>query len=444
MQKGGHRANGSAPAQEVQAPMQAKRTGIRERHSRSCPVPTGKCNCTPSYEAWVFDRRAPVTDKNGKQLHDDAGKPIFGAKIRKSFAGKGALSAAKAWRADATSALNKGTLRTPSRQTLREAGTVWLEGAKAKTILTRSGRPYKPSALRGYEADLERHVYPELGALRLAEIRRADVQALVDRLVGKGLSGSKVRNAVMPVRAIVRHALERDELHVNPTTNLRLPAVGGRRDRVATPAEAATLLAAVPEDDRALWATAFYGGLRLGELRALAAEHVDLKAGEIHVQRSWDVKEGFIDPKSEKGTRKVPIPAALKLYLAEHIARTGRRGPDLIFGRTASAPFTQTWVRKRALRAWAERYACGCEIPEKGPKTCSRHGDGPLAPIGLHEARHTYVSMMFEAGVPLETIGDFVGHAGSYMTERYRHLLPDSGANAAAKLDEYLSKARGL
>jgi hypothetical protein len=115
--------------------MQAKRSpqGIRVRHARSCRSAAGAaCNCKPSYEASVYSRRE-------------------GKKIRKSFP---TLTAAKAWRADATVAINKRTMRAPSSQTLREAARAWVDGAHGGTIRTRSGDPYKPSALRGYEATL--------------------------------------------------------------------------------------------------------------------------------------------------------------------------------------------------------------------------------------------------------------------------------------------------
>jgi site-specific recombinase XerD len=118
--------------------------------------------------------------------------------------------------------------------------------------LTRSGLPYKPAVIRSYEADLRRYVLPDLGAQRLAALRRADLQGLVDRLVAGGHSASKVHNVLMPVRVLCRHAIERDELLVNPTTNLRLPVANGRRERVASPREAAELIEALPEDERCL------------------------------------------------------------------------------------------------------------------------------------------------------------------------------------------------
>jgi integrase len=389
--------------------------GIVERHSRACPSRSGgQCSkpCQPSYEAWIWS-------------------PRDGRKIRRTFP---TPSAAKGWRTDALSALRRGTLKAPTRQTLDEASEAWIEGAKAGAILTRGGAPFKPSVTRGYEADLRRYVLPDLGALRLSELRRSDVQALVDRLVKKGKSASKIHNIVMPLRTVCRHALERDEIILNPTANLRLPMPTGTRDRVATPSEAEELLDALPTEDRTLWAVAVYAGLRRGELRALRWSDVDLGENVVSVERSWDEKEGAVAPKSRKGTRRVPIPGVLRRYLIEHKMRTGRDGEDLVFGSAADRPFTPSAIRKRALKAWAARNA-------EEVKRAEEEGREPqlLQPIGLHECRHTYVSLMHDAGFSLERIGDYVGHSSAYMTDAYRHLLDGHEAEAATRLDEYLA-----
>ena len=68
----------------------------------------------------------------------------------------------------------------------------------------------------------------------------------------------------------------------------------------------AALLAALPDRDRAIWATALYAGLRLGELQALNWNDIDLEHNLIHVQRSWDRQAGFIAPKSRSGTPPRP------------------------------------------------------------------------------------------------------------------------------------------
>jgi hypothetical protein len=62
-------------------------------------------------------------------------------------------------------------------------------------------------------------------------------------------------------------------------------------------------------------------------------------------------------------------------------------------------------------------------------------------PIELHSCRHTFVSLMHDAGLSLERIGDYVGHGFTYMTDRYRHLLEGHEQDAAWMLDEYLTRA---
>ena len=59
-------------------------------------------------------------------------------------------------------------------------------------------------------------ILPALGSARLADVRRPDVQALVDRLLAEGLSPSTIRCAVLPLRAIFRRAVSRGELAANP------------------------------------------------------------------------------------------------------------------------------------------------------------------------------------------------------------------------------------
>ncbi len=61
-------------------------------------------------------------------------------------------------------------------------------------VLDRGGRPYKPSTIRSYETSLRLYLTPLLGTRRLGELRRRDVQDVVERRRGKGLSASTVTN----------------------------------------------------------------------------------------------------------------------------------------------------------------------------------------------------------------------------------------------------------
>jgi integrase len=188
--------------------------------------------------------------------------------------------------------------------------------------------------------------------MRLADVTRADVQDLADQLTAQGLSASTVQNALDPLRVLYRRAIRRDLVAVDPTEHLELRRPSGRRERIATPAEAVELLGALPDFERALWATAFYTGLRRGELRALRWDDIDLPGRVIHVRRGWDDVEGEQDGKSAAAERDVPILDPLAPELAAHRLRTGRSGGALVFGRDAERPFFPSTVRNRALRAW--------------------------------------------------------------------------------------------
>ena len=377
--------------------------GVEVRHARGCPADgggDGACRCTPTYRAWAWDHNS-------------------GKKVRKIFP---TLSAAKQWRADAIGDVRRGKLRAAPAVTLRQAADAWLAGARDGTIRNRSGDCYKPGPLREYDRALKNRILPDLGGRRISDITRDDLQDLADRLLAEGLDPSTIRNTLMPLRAIFRRLAGRSDsgVGVNPTTGIELPAVRGRRERIATPTEAARLLDALPEPERALWATAMYGGLRRGELQALRVEDVDLAAGVIRVERSWDVKAGPVEPKSRAGRRSVPIAAVLRDYLVGHKLRLGR-SEGLFFGRSAGAAFNSSTAVARAKRAWT---AAGLE------------------PIGLHELRHSYASLMIDAGVNAKALSTFMGHSSITITlDRYGHLFPGSETEAAALLDAYLERA---
>lgn len=84
-----------------------------------------------------------------------------------------------------------GRLREPTQMTLGEAGTHWLAMAESGEITNRSGRRYKPSALQNVEQDLRLRLVPDLGAHRLAEITRSDLQRRVGAWLAQGLSPSR-------------------------------------------------------------------------------------------------------------------------------------------------------------------------------------------------------------------------------------------------------------
>jgi integrase len=370
-------------------------TGIEARHARKCASRSGgRCDCTPTFQANAYDARAAK-------------------RIRKTFPTK---TAAKQWRTDAIVALRRGELSADRGPTLAAAAEQWLADVRAGHITNRSGDPFKPSAIRGYEQNLRLRVLPELGHLRIREVTTRDVQRLIDKLIRDGLAPATIDAALTPLRSLYRRAVARGEAQINPTRGIEKPAVRSAPKRIASPTEAAALLDALPAEDRPLWATAFYTGLRRGELIALRWDDVDLATGVIQVQHGWDHVEGEIAPKSRHGIRAVPIPAVLRDYLVEHRMRGGE-------GRVFASARQVRSRAEAAAKLWRTR---------------------ALSPLTLHEARHTYASLMIAAGVNAKALSTFMGHANIAITlDLYGHLMPGSEVQAADLLDTYLAREAG-
>jgi hypothetical protein len=99
----------------------------------------------------------------------------------------------------------------------------FLDAAAVGGALNRSDRPYRPSALRDLRGILKQHVDPRLGELQLRDVRRANVQAVVDRLAAEGFSLSRIRSVVSAVRALYGYAIKRGYVEFGPADNLVLP-----------------------------------------------------------------------------------------------------------------------------------------------------------------------------------------------------------------------------
>lgn len=109
----------------------------------------------------------------------------------------------------------------------------------------------------------------------------------------------------------------------------------------------------------------------------------------------------------------------MRLYLVAQRLRTGRLA-GLVFGRSASEPFATSSVNERAKRIWRS---------------------AGLEPVSLHECRHTFASYMIAAGVPFKQLSTYMGHSSITVTlDVYGHLMPGDEADAADKLDAYLSR----
>ena len=337
------------------------------------------------------------------------------------------LAEARAWRVDAQARLQAGTLSATKGPTIREAADQFTAGIRSGAIRARTGKRYRPSVVSGYERDLRERIVPAFGTTRISKLTRPDVQRWVDLLASEALAASTVRNAINPLSALYGWAVSRGMAHTNPCNGLRLPSGEKARDRIATPSEAAILIAALPPRDQAAWGLAVYGGLRMGELLALDWSAVDLERQTLRVVRAWDPKARvFLDAKTEAGqNRTVPIVDRLAVLLADHRVLMDHPEAGLLFPGSwdSSRPGSPAGFRSRAADAWRE---------------------ARLEPLGFHEGHHTFASLMIAAGVNAKALSTYMGHANISITlDRYGHLMPGNEAEARALLDAYLEREGG-
>lgn len=377
--------------------------GVWARHRAGCPARDGgRCRCTPSYIARVYDRAA--------RRH--VASPSFPT-----------ADAARSWRTDRLAAQDVGQTITPATRRVRDVAAEFLDAARSGRALNKRGQRFKASALRDIEGALRVWVLPELGAERIDRVRRRDVQQLVDLMVAEGLSGSRVRSAVNALRTLYAWAITREIVHASPITGVQLPAMDETpRDRVAAPDEAAALLAALAPDDRLPLALALYGGGRRSEIRFLTWCDVDRDRWAV----TWGADERA--RKSRAAHRLVPAVTPLVALLREQWMRLGRPDDGLVCpgqkpgGRNSGMLSIEAW-QTRADSAWQM---------------------AGLERITLHEARHTCATWLDRAGVRPVVQARWLGHApqGGISQARYTHVLDDDLVEAAGLLAGMLSGRR--
>jgi integrase len=380
------------------------------RHQAGCPAHAGKrCRCEPGYIARVWD------PKRRRPLHS----PTFRSP-----------SEGITWQQDTRAALKNGTFVSVRGINVNEAGDRFLVAIKDGTALNKKGKPYKKSAISTIEGALKGRIEQELGPLLLDEVRRGQVQTLVDEMVAEKLSGSRVRNVLNALRSLYTYAIARDLAQSSPIANILLPAVGETpRDRIATPLEFQELLLALEPADAVPFALAGYATARSQEILSLTWAEVDWSAGMVYLAEEEEYA------KSNAAKRPFPLVSQLRLILRAEWERQGRPSAEQLVcpgrkpGGRNSGKLSTSALYTRADEAWDAK---------------------KLAHIRLHESRHTASSWMRAAGIDLKTRSVLMGHAstastdggrGSITDDRYTHLLPGEIEEAGKQFAAYLTDA---
>jgi hypothetical protein len=111
------------------------------------------------------------------------------------------IEAARSARGDLQRKLDEGDLPVETGIRFKEARGRFVVAAREGRALNKHGHRYKPRAIADIDECLRVHAEPRLEAKRLSQIRRGDVQAIVDALAPM-MSGSRVRSVVNAIRSL--------------------------------------------------------------------------------------------------------------------------------------------------------------------------------------------------------------------------------------------------
>jgi integrase len=274
----------------------------------------------------------------------------------------------------------------------------------------------------------EAHILPMIGKKRLRDLKAHDVDRMLTARRHQ-LSTSTLQRVLSVLRRAIRWAEARDLVGRNVAALCTAPTgTAGRPSKSLDLEQARAVLAACADHALGAYVTlALLIGARNEELRALRWDHVDLTGAPEAAMpvppsiRVWRSVRASGDTKTRLSRRTLALPANAVTALTEHRSRmVDARLYDeqaLVFCTSNGTALDSANVRRmfRAICADA-----GLEPGEWTPR----------------ELRHSFVSLMSEAGVPLEEIARLVGHGSTKVTETvYRKQLRPVLTSGAQAMD---------
>ena len=218
----------------------------------------------------------------------------------------------------------------------------------------------------------------------------------------------------------------------NPVSGATRPkGKKGQKRRAITDHERKHILAVCEEYDKAklFIYLMIYAGLRPQEVARLQWRHVDLKNRAIKVEQALKRDGTTGDPKSEAGTRKIPISSVLLEELKNH-----RKDPfDYVCTQTSGNRHTKTSIRQM----WGSfvrrlNISMGCKTFKGQVVPPYRVADD----LVMYCLRHTYCTDLQSHGVPINLAREYMGHEDIKVTSQiYTHKSDASFENALKLID---------
>ena len=328
--------------------------------------------------------------------------------------------------------------------------------------------PYcKPNTYAGYAQKFDYYVRPVLGTTRVGDLKEVDIERWIQGLEGK-LARYSVRQTFVALKTALNVAVDQYKLipH-NPAMNKNLmkklnqrTAQVGEPERQINPYSTTETRKFVDglrdwngsgnsHPQAALFFTAIFCGLRLGELLALRWSDVDLDQGTITVrhnlsritnerlvQEYGQIHVGTPKTTSSAAIVRMPVPVIeeLKIHRDRQDATDfssqwdQKMGDKKRYGARKTQHTTTNKVRAGNRELWGDLVFSSEVWTPLGANNLRRslrviQDTLQLRRIKFHDLRHTCASMLIEAGSSLVVVQKILRHANYQLTaDTYIHL----------------------
>jgi integrase len=275
----------------------------------------------------------------------------------------------------------------------------------------------RPTTIELYRGLWRLYIGPAMGGSPVGAITRTDVEELLRHMEAKGVGPASIGATLRLLHRVLEAAVAEGLVPANRAHRVKPPALPHKQMRFLTPEEVERLVEATPERWKAFVMLAAWGGLRFGEIAALRTDRVDVRRSQVRVEETLSEVAGYLHtgPTKTKAKRSVALPSFVMDAIAAH-QQPWPDEPRYLFTAPEGGLVRRSNFRNRV---WLPA------IEKAG-----------VAPLRIHDLRHTAVALAIAAGAHAKAIQARLGHSSVAMTlDRYGHLMEGLDAQVAARLE---------